>query len=986
MLTIQRASAGSGKTYTLAKKYILSLIAYKREDKTWKLRNERQIEDAIHHILAITFTNKATNEMKQRIVGNLSLLAQAAHVEITEKVLKDTPYLSDFHEMLNEPYEKIGEAAAFALKIILNNYSLFKISTIDSFFQEILRTFAFEANLNDSYQLELDSTFVTDSALETAIHKLDTHPEQMGNAAFWFKTIMRNIAQKNPGWNPFNKKNSKNSVYGKLRENLKELEKENFKEIKQTIDSYFSDPDNIKRLSQVYFDLKKKAEKERENQVTLLKRYLTNIKDLIKSNGYSEKVINKNFLGQLDKIARFDKDTIKIDCKYESFKKSGTVFKKGFQTHENPVDIEMLKMYDLLDNWIPERSYFNGWLIYGPLIPYLGLILEVRNFISQVLESNNLIRISDTAYILKKIIGDNDTPFVYERLGNRIDHYLIDEFQDTSRMQWDVIRPLLDEGMAKSKDSLIIGDPKQSIYRFRNADHRLITKVVPASFDDKEEKGYSIEENTNWRSQTEVVNFNNYFFKALAQEITKLSKTNGGGYDFSELYSNVEQYPNNQDGKGYVEIRVLQKPMETDVAEDIETETETDDEKIGWFEKQALQNLPVLISDLLKRGYRQKDICVLVNTNERGRHVVKALLAYNQSLPEDEKKIDFLSEESLLIGSSPAIEIILGVISKFADPSVKIKNPEEADQNKKQKYYNWNSLKSDFNIFSRLNSQLSPAEKILGFLRQYDLEENLSFLIDDLSTPTLSSLVEAIIKNFLDEDMLKSEAIYLASFQDMVAEFSSSYQDDPALFMEWWQARGSGMSVSTPEGTDAVQIMTIHKSKGLEFNCVIVPFATDSFSFFKPEWRWVKPYEYEEIDMPAILPISTTAILKGTIHEKYYTEFYDQVLTDRLNNYYVAFTRAKNELYVFTSKPTKGTTIGTYLIKLLFTGDHAEENTITFGEPMSKEDIEEMIEKDRLKNSSLPATHFFKDYFVNKKQPRLLSKASTVLPSGENAD
>ena len=979
MLTIQRASAGSGKTYTLAKKYILNLIAYQNNKGEWILRNERQIEDALQHILAITFTNKATNEMKSRIVENLAQLSSAIEKNLTKEDIKAIPYLLEFKDFFNVDFNQIGEAASIALREILNNYSLFKISTIDSFFQEILRTFTFEANINDSYQLEIDSSYVTDAALESAIHEIDIHPSKMGNAALWLKILMKEEARNSKDWNPFNNRFSPRSIYARLRNALIQLEKEDFKSIKEDIDSYFSDEKKIKALPHLYYTLKDKALKERENQVQNLKLYLKNINGIIERKNLTIKELQSNFLKQLQKIEKIDKTTEKIEFQFNWFTKNRSVFKKNFLTPYHPLDIEASKMYDLLENWIPSDSYYMAWMVYGPLLPYLGLILEIRFFLSQLLETNNLIQISDTSYILKKIIGNDDTPFVFERLGTKIDHYLIDEFQDTSQMQWQILRPLLNEGLAHDKDSLIIGDPKQSIYRFRNADHRLITQVVPLTFVNHISAGDSKEENTNWRSHTQIVEFNNKFFKSLAEVITKISSENGGNTNFNDLYSNVVQHPHNQDGKGYVEIQFLQKPENDDLNE----ESEDKNDKITWFEKQSLNKVPALISSLIERGYRQKDICVLVNTNERGKQVINSIISYNDKLIDSEIPIDFISEESLLVSSSPAIDTIIGVINNLINPYQYIKKDENKVKDEIQ-YFNWNNIESDFNIFSKKHEDLSPVEKIMLFLKQEGKEDVRKALFGGTEIPTLSSLVDRIVKYFLNPEIRKSEALYISSFQDLITEYSSSYQDDPTLFMEWWKSRGSKISVATPEGTDAVQIMTIHKSKGLEFKCVILPFASDSFNNLKEEWRWVTPYYFEDLEFPPVLPVKTNSILKDSMHSECYNEFYDQVLTDKLNMYYVAFTRAKNELYILTKQPYKsGNSLGDFLSRILEFNPVKGNYIWTIGTPLSREEIKEEIDIEIQKKDNSIITHFFEDYYVNDIKPRLLSSAKAVLPSGE---
>ena len=992
MLKIQRASAGSGKTYALAKEYILNLIAYKTEKGQWILRNEKQMEDALHRILAITFTNKATNEMKQRIIKNLALISKLAHSSPSKELIDSTPYIEEFRKLTKADYASIGKVCETALRIVLNNYSLFNISTIDSFFQEILRIFTYEANINESYRLEIDSTYLNDAALDAAFHELDIHPSKMGISSFWLKTIMNDESRKSQLWNPFNKRNTSRSIYSRLRRALAQLEHEDFKEVKDILYKYYDSEEKIKELSEFYKNLREEADRQRRNHLKEIKDKVTYIENLIEKYGISETQLSKSFLGHLKNLKVLEKED-SFNYKFNKILSDGSVFLKKYRTDSHPIDIVAIELYKLVESWnVPAPdSLYKHWLVYGELLPYMGLILEIRHFLSDVLEHNNMIQLSETGYILKKIIGDDDSPFVFERIGNRIDHYLIDEFQDTSRMQWDIIYPLLAEGMARNKDSFIIGDPKQSIYRFRNADHKLITEVVPRTFPGFKSLGESREENTNWRSHTNIVRFNNFFFNELSKIVNSLSQETGGEGKFLDLYSNVVQQPKNEGNKGYVEIRILE-PQED--PEDDETDTG------------AAAEVGPLIVSLLERGYEPNDIGVLVATNSNGKEVVDALVKFNDAQEDASKKIDFISEESLLIASSPVIDIIIGVLEKIAVPTGKIKINEEAEKDKKYKFIKWPQIKTDYKIFSREHLNLSPGERIMQFVNTGTFEDAIPDLLKELSTPSLSAIVESTVQTFIEPELRESEAIYISAFQDLVTDYSQSHYNDPASFLEWWKSRGIRTALASPEGTKAVQIMTIHKSKGLEFKCVILPFANDFFvpSSQKDEWRWVRPADIEGLTPPPFLPIKTTSVLRGSVHENIYNEFFDQTLTDKLNMYYVAFTRACNELYVFTNKSNRSSNKFIDFIREILIQPNAEESKqiseemmsiseltissdqtiISFGTPLDENEInsEKIKSQQKEKESIRKHQQYFSDYEINHRRPRLRSKATRLLPSG----
>lgn len=1014
MLKIQRASAGSGKTYALAKNYIQNLIAYITPDGKWQLRTRKQIEDALLHIIAITFTNKATNEMKQRIVSNLASLSKAAYkTEIDEEFLNNTPYIREFHSLLNKAsYQEIGKASEIALNSILNNYSLFRISTIDSFFQEILRTFAYEANINNLYQLEIDSTYVTDSAIDATMKDLDTNPSKMGNSSFWIKTIIKQEAKNSQLWNPFNKKDVKRSVYSNIRNTLLKLEKEDYKEIKEKIDSYFNTAQSTENLKNLFITFQHAALTERDNLLKKIHENACQLKDLIQQNPNAEEQLYKanQATTHIERALSMGINDI-FKNEFNEYLKNNSILKKKFRKDNDPLDIKAMEFYNDLNDWKNPKSesFYKNWLVYGDLIPYLGLLLEVRDSLHKVLESNNLIQLSDTSYILKKIIGDEEAPFIFERLGNKIDHFLIDEFQDTSRMQWEVINPLISESESKGNDNLIIGDPKQSIYRFRNANHKLITEEVPNLFKNHINAGVSLEENTNWRSHTLIVKFNNYLFKVLSSILSDLSATKGETTNFLDLYANAVQYPNNQKGKGYVEIVAIEKPQVIDEAEDIEMDENEPDHK-NWYDNIVLSKLGPLISSLIDRGYHQKDIAILVNTNGNGQKIVKYLIDYNSSLPKGTEKINFISEESLLVSSSKAVDIIIGVLEKISQPGLyykkdKSNEPLEEENLSGNNYFNWNKIKLNYEIFSMQHPEMEPASRILSFLNSEN-QDSLQDLIESISIPSLSSIVDTIINTFIDKDLKKAESLYLSSLQDLINEYSTSHSNDPASFLEWWNSRGRRMSVSTPEGSNAVQIMTIHKSKGLEFKCVIIPFAKDSFLPNKDnnEWRWVKPVDLPHLDFPPVLPIRTVSNLMDSKHENLYREFVDQIITDKINMLYVAFTRAKNELYVFTQHYDKNTiNFSGYLKQIFFEKKQfdeifseqekefiislsdltisEEEKKVTLGAPFTKEEIfKEYLKEDKKETIDI---RYLEDYSINKNRPQLRSMASPVTPSGE---
>ncbi|MDE6096151.1 MAG: UvrD-helicase domain-containing protein [Muribaculaceae bacterium] len=911
MLQLQRASAGSGKTFTLAKKFIWFLIAIKEDGKPWRLRTPREIADGLGRILAITFTNKATNEMKQRIVAKLADLSRAADEPVTNEMLSSVAYLKDFSSDLNVSPQNIGIACKEALSALLNDYSAFRVSTIDSFFQSILRTFAYESNLNDSYQVEIDSDYLATAAIDATLDTVDNRG-QHGSAAMWLRLLMDDAASTGSQWNVFQKSETPQSIYTRLRRSIQRLESEEFKGVRKELDGYF-DTDNAEDpLAKAYITLKKEMEAPLKEALEEAQSQCSRLASLLRDAGINPKEdCQRWFDSHIKKLPllRFNDQSSKPPFKPLAISDSKPLLKKGVSS---PLASEINRtaaiMYEAYSMWLEkkESNEWRHWCVYAPLLPYLGLLGEARNRMAEYLEANNMIQLGETNSMLKRIIGEDDTPFIYERLGTAINHYLIDEFQDTSRMQWDNLHPLLAENDSRGQDNLIIGDAKQSIYRFRNADPSLITTSVPEAFPRHVAAGMNRADNTNWRSDRRIVEFNNFFFKALVDKISELGK---GTLDFRNLYSNVAQYPSHREEKGYVEIRFLDPDLPADCSDEVK---ETEDS--------PLSGIPPLIYSLLERGYNCRDIAILVDTNQLGKDVIASIVAFNASLPAGKPGIDFISEESLLVSSAEAVGIIISVLRKLIW-GCRRDTQEEVSESV---HHDWDDIRSNFSFYSLRHPEQSVAEQICGFLNEDSPEDAINRMLSTMQTVALPALVEAITENFIPVNLRRSQAVFIAALQDMVLEYCERYAADVASFLNWWDSKGKDRSISSPEGTDAVQIMTVHKSKGLEFKCVIMPSATASLTpLRKSEWRWVRPAScFAGAGLPPFVPVETTSALEQTEHADIYRRYFDLYMMDRLNSIYVAFTRAVSELYIITRMPRRPDTgLASYLKEICGNAD-----------------------------------------------------------------
>lgn len=903
MLQLQRASAGSGKTYTLTKIYIRNFLA-KKVNNRYRLRTEPEMRAVHGRILAITFTNKATNEMKQRIVTALANLA-GLYSQDDEKI----DYLSDFIEEFSATKEQVQQAALLGLNILLHGYSDFQISTIDAFFQSILRTLAVETDRNESYQIELDDKYLSQVGVDMTLSEVnDNTGRKKSYAKFWIQSLILDMLRDGEGWNPFKK--SKNGLYAELVNFTNLFHSEVFKEnVEAELMEYLtSDVDYMK----VYSKLKKSHKDCHEEYKEAYSESRTAILEMLKNEGCDFNSLNsKNYGGLWRRQSDSDFSDVPIGKVKFGFGKSimslegvdeedGVVLLKDYKEKADALQglASMLCEHrDLMLEWeILDRF----WSATNGKLYYLGLIKSIKENIRQFREENNIIPLSETNRILQGIINEDDAPFIYERVGTYINYYLIDEFQDTSRLQWSNLCPLVSESLSHEEDydNLIIGDVKQSIYRFRNAEPMLIQNDVPERFD-CEIRGESVDENTNWRSNREVVKFNNSFFHRIAHTLDcerGADKSDSTRLKISSLYSNAIQKIKNIDKPGYVEVNFM------------------------GHNANAYDEMGDLVHRLLDKGYAQKDIAFLVSNGDHGVALIDALMAYNA----DEKNagktpISVISEESLKISSSSAVKLVVAVLQLIVKGNAKKGVKTDDRRNSKVEM---DEFISSYNYIYCNNPDLSATEIIERYFSD-ESNINVSDILKEVHTVALPALVENIIIKVVPEKLRQSDVAFLAAFQDEVLEYCQMYPADIASFVRWWNDTGAKKSsISSPEDTDAVQIMTIHKSKGLEFKCVIIPYADWSLDVTKPSTIWVRPKLPDNVEisgMPPYLPIGMNNALKDTLYNDDYEQEFDRIVVDQLNKTYVAFTRAVNELYIYaqSTKKAESTLIGDYLKRIV---------------------------------------------------------------------
>lgn len=880
MLTIHKASAGSGKTYALTYTYIKLLLGDK-DPMTGNYSLVKTAKGRHRAILAITFTNKATDEMKSRIIARLSELATRRDCEYQDNLCKE------LHCRLTD----LQDRARQALSSLLTDYSQFNVATIDSFFQGVLRTFARELNISSSYEVDLDTSHAITVGVKemlASVNRSSGAAEQRRHVQLltkWLSDYMHEQLAAGNNVNIFRQSGTTGEIASFVKNNLNETYRLNARHIK----AYTGDITRISRFNAAL----RRASEAIENE---LRRHIDLLNDTVDRYGFDTGYFNRNAYRNILRWASGNyevKDTAKV---YDAPPAKRYV-----------ADKKKTRLFDIIDD--VDRA-FADTLRYGvENLPHLelyrnvrkdlfnlGIIADVEQKTSDYLLENQAILLDSTQDMLQRIISRDETPFIYERLGMQLRHFLIDEFQDTSRLQWLNLSPLVEDSVDSGNDNLIIGDEKQSIYRFRNADPELISSIVPTQFDGRADiRGTKGSENTNYRSAWHIVGFNNTLFSSLAAE--------SGA---SDVYANVVQTIKKTDLPGYV--------------------TMTPYDNVN----SSLQNMADNIRRQLDAGYRQRDIAILTDTRSQGRLAVNYLLDLAATDPRF-KGLQIVTQEALRISAAPSVHRIVSIL-RFIDSIQSVNNTASGHMTPQQQ------LAAVINRYELLRSQ--GLEKGQALVEAFDDTaaslDTSSLEITSGEYATLPTIVESIIQKFVDDTERDTDNIYLSAFQDLVATYVARGTRGLHQFIKWWDETGSGISVDVPPGTDAITVMTIHKSKGLEFACVHIPMLNwPRPKGNKAEYLWFRLRDidtgatadefsdaavFDPDDVPPMMPLRISSkIPYMSLRPQYDAYMHDQAV-DTLNKTYVAFTRAARELII--GYAPKSSTAASIIKALRHTDDH----------------------------------------------------------------
>ncbi|MFZ5972059.1 MAG: UvrD-helicase domain-containing protein [Bacteroidota bacterium] len=830
---VYRSSAGSGKTRTLAKEYIKLALRWEG--------------DYFKYILAVTFANKATQEMKERILHYLNDFANNRPNNLSREI----------QEELNLDAQQLQRQSQLVLSNILHHYSQFAISTIDAFFQRVIRSFTREAGLLGNFRLEVDHEMVLDEVLASLMDELG-HNHQLTQ---WVVQFSRDRLKEGDNWD----------VMKSLRGFLQEIFKEQFKAIEtQVVKPDWSADDHQRILNVLNKEVAQFMQfmKTRAQQaMAILARNNISIDDFnFKDQGTAYKYFNHFSQGiYVSAEGQRLQGALVSSADWPSRKSRNAGLLKSLAEQElMPLLNEMVSFdkKNLLAYKSAEKVLENYYAF--------GLITDVTRKLREYKEENNLMLLSDASQFLNGIINDSDTPFIYEKVGSYFKNYLIDEFQDTSGFQWKNFVPLLKEASDQGNANLIVGDVKQSIYRWRGGDLELLQSEVVKEFG--ENRVAIVPLNTNYRSAGRVIDFNNLFFQQAVTQITEAIAHPLPAEVYNDVNQNVSRLPD----QGFVRVHFME-----------------DEEGDDWKE-QTLRTLPGWLEQLQDAGAALKDIAILVRTNGEGQRIANYLLQFRHSADAKEGyRYDVISNESLRLDSALSVNIIITAIRYLKNPDDAVARGQLAFEVSQHQGLDQLFVKAK----ARQLEDLLPVE----FLQKSRQLLRLS----------LFELSEELVRIF-QLGKQTEELAYLQAFQDAVLEFSAREKTDIGSFLEWWEIYKEKKSIQVSASVNAVNILTIHKSKGLQFKFVIVPFCDWALNHegFKSPLLWV------DSDCAPFNQLGKVAVkygndLKNTLFEDDFRNEYTKVHLDNLNLLYVAFTRAEHGLIVFTKgKDSRLTTVG----------------------------------------------------------------------------
>lgn len=838
-LTVYKASAGSGKTFTLASEYITLVVKNPQDYRS---------------ILAVTFTNKATQEMKTRILSQLYGIAHS--LPDSEAYYEQVRMKTGFSE------QTIRENAAKALSLLTHHYNEFRVQTIDAFFQSVLRNLARELNLTANLRVDLNDEQVEAQAVDELINSLEEGEEVLN----WIRDYIDKNIEDDKGWN----------VISQIKDFGKNIFKDFYKDHKTELDNRFSDESFF---NDFITDLRKRRTRILNRLNEHAKQMYKKIRD---ANLDNPNLFNRGANGLLSHIIKLTKGTPSNDPTPQYIQSCIDSAEKWpaskCPAKERAAIIELASASLCSDLKILNDYRINDWKEYQSCnltlkhLSQLRLLHAISEAVDEINKDTNRFMLSNTQSLLCTLMKDSDTPFVFEKMGAYLKHIMIDEFQDTSTIQWNNFRKLLDNCMAQvDSHNLIVGDVKQSIYRWRQGDWKLLNNIEH-EFTKEQIKIEPLD--TNYRSEENIIRFNNAFFKQAVLQTVKELESEGieGATELVEAYKEIEQKPRKDNGKGCVRIKLFRY----------------DSKNASDYKQKILNELIENIRQLLDQGYKQKDIAILA----RSKTVIPDIVDSFQNI---DTNVSLVSDEAFRLDASLAVNVIIEALRLLTHPHDKL------TESKLVKLYQQQVIKTgkDINdLFVGDNSTELKSFLPSGYIDKFE----------SLSRLSLIDLVDEIYSLF-SLDSLEGQSAYVCTFYDTLNEYLRDHPADIDDFIEEWEDTLSNNTIQSDE-VDGIRLITIHKSKGLEYDNVLIPFCdwelekTNGITIWCSGDDKEKPYG----ELP-LIPVDYSSKMLGTVFEDDYKEEHLQNTVDNMNLLYVAFTRAGKNLFI-TGKKYKERTSG----------------------------------------------------------------------------
>ena len=819
-----KASAGSGKTFNLALQYIALLVVHG--------------EHEYRHTLAVTFTNKATSEMKDRILQFLYNFwkreGSPEHFEALKEVLR-----SNYH--LTLPDDELRERCHRALRAILHDYSHFYVSTIDAFFQSVLRNMAHELGLNARLQVDIDDKDIIEMAVESLIDNLRHDNREV---LPWLKNYIEGQLDQNRPWD--------------VRRELKKMAGLLFQEeyLKRSLDQR-NKPFDIEHIA----PFQKALNERRKELLAPLREGAEAFENVLRKGGMDYEELC-NYSGDIRRYIEYLKGG-NTDANFGKRLADMTVDSQKLLKAPLRKDASLLPVAQDLANRLTRlhetqervrRQVESIDLALAHLTP-MGLFGAIEAEVNRLSNERSRFMLAHTPILLNKMIQGDDASFIFERIGTQYNNIMIDEFQDTSRLQWDNFRVLLLDNLASGGLSMVVGDIKQSIYRWRSGDWKILHELGT-----KGHRGITLEEHNlddNYRSRGNIVRFNNDFFPKAAKALDELG--DGGDFSLQTLYADVEQGITKEPDKGYVRIRLCRT---------------TEKEVRKTWQEEMLADLCKQVAYLHRKGMPYEEMTLLLRRN---RDIAPTITYFAEHMPT----VKLVSSEAFLLSASTAVQMLINALQYVADPE---RDPVATRYLAKHYLLDVEHREATENDYC-----MADLDDILpeAFVRHRE----------ELADMPLYELCETLYRT-LQLHKIEQQDAYMFSFFDELAQFLRDNPSDIPTFIQYWKDSMHRKAIPN-SAIDGIRIYTIHKSKGLAFGTVLMPFANWDIERDRLDsLNWCEPRE-APLNAMGSLPISFTTRTKDTEFGEAYLREHAYRRADELNDLYVAFTRAKDNLYVW---------------------------------------------------------------------------------------